>query len=232
MVVADYGLISSVMQACGARNMVFQMQFNKPRETSDRGDIAKFSAAHELIRELLPPGSSAGIWLETRTGIDHFEPDLERAKKQLARSTLLQMLFVPQAIHIVSYCEALYAAKPEDIINSSQIIQKAVKVYGQNSEDINRHHNDPDVLERKSYLKKEALFLLEEIAALNPSYKRIPGDTAGITERRWQTPPPFTVQWKKVIWRLQAYSQSLSGPQRRIPIPTSSKAGLSIPWIH
>ncbi|MGV8120274.1 MAG: cobalamin B12-binding domain-containing protein [Candidatus Xenobiia bacterium LiM19] len=181
VVVADYGIISSVMQACGARNMVFQMQFNKPKETSDRGDIAKFSAAHELIRELLPPGSSAGIWLETRTGIDHFEPDLERAKKQLARSTLLQMLFVPQAIHIVSYCEALYAAKPEDIINSSQIIRKAVKVYHQNSEDINRHHNDPDVLERKSYLKKEALFLLEEIAALNPSYKRIPDDTAGIT---------------------------------------------------
>ncbi len=181
VVVADYGLISSVMQACGVKNMVLQMQFNKPKETSDRGDIAKFTAAHEVVRQILPAGSTTGIWLESRTGIDHFEPDLEHAKKQLARSTLLQMLFVPQAIHIVSYCEALYAAKPEDIINSSQIIRKAVKVYYDNQEDVDRCHRDPAVLERKEYLKREALFLLEEIAALNPSYKGRKGDITGIS---------------------------------------------------
>ena len=172
VVVADYGLIASVMKSCGVRNMVFQMQFNKPKETSDRGDIAKFMAAYELIGELLPPASGrAGIWLETRTGIDHFEPDLERARKQLIRSTLLQMLFTPQVVHIVSYCEALYLAKPEDIINSSQLIRKVVKAYQDNQDDLSSYHRDPEVLDRKDYLKREAHFILREVAALNPSYR-------------------------------------------------------------
>lgn len=170
VVVADYGLIASVMIACGVSDMVLQMQFNKPKETGDYGDIAKFLAALELVRKIIPAGMDVNIWVEARTGIEHFKPDLEVARKQLARSTILQMLLNPHALHLVSYCEALYAAKPEDIIQSSSIIRKAVKVYHKNKEDLQKYINIPEINERKEYLLKEAMFLLKEIAKLNPEY--------------------------------------------------------------
>jgi methylmalonyl-CoA mutase cobalamin-binding subunit len=172
VVVADYGLIASVMIACGVSDMVLQMQFNKPKETGDYGDIAKFLASLELVKKLIPASMSINVWIEARTGIEHFKPDLEVARKQLARSTLLQMLLNPHALHLVSYCEALYAAKPEDIIQSSSIIRKAVKVYHKNKEDLQKYINIPEIKERKEYLLKEAMFLLREIAKLNPEYDK------------------------------------------------------------
>ncbi len=171
VVVADYGLIASVMIACGVSDMVLQMQFNKPKETSDYGDIAKFLAAKELVQKLIPSDMAVNIWIEARTGIEHFKPDLNIARKQLARSTILQMLLNPHALHLVSYCEALYAAKSEDIIQSSGIIRKAVKVYHKNKEDLQKYINIHEIQERKEYLLKESLFLLEKIATLNPSYR-------------------------------------------------------------
>ncbi len=170
VVVADYGLIASVMMACGVSDMVLQMQFNKPKETGDYGDIAKFLAALELVRKLTPSDMAINVWIEARTGIEHFKPDLEVARKQLARSTILQMLLNPHALHLVSYCEALYAAKPEDIIHSSGIIRKAVKIYHKNKEDLRKYINIPEIQERKEYLLKESMFLLKEIAKLNPEY--------------------------------------------------------------
>jgi hypothetical protein len=170
VVVADYGLIASVMLSCGVSDMVLQMQFNKPKETGDYGDIAKFLAAKELVQKLIPSDLAVNIWIEARTGIEHFKPDLNTARKQLARSTILQMLLNPHALHLVSYCEALYAAKPEDIIQSSGIIRKAVKVYHKNKEDLEKYTSIPEIKERKEYLLNESMFLLKEIARLNPEY--------------------------------------------------------------
>lgn len=170
IVVADYGLIASVMIACGVSDMVLQMQFNKPKETGDYGDIAKFLAARELVQNLMPSDMAVNIWIEARTGIEHFKPDLNIARKQLARSTILQMLLNPHALHLVSYCEALYAAKPEDIIQSSGIIRKAVKLYHKNKEDLQKYINIPEIQERKEYLLKESLFLLKKIAKSNLPY--------------------------------------------------------------
>jgi hypothetical protein len=172
VVVADYGLIASVMYTSGVKDIVFQLQFNKPRETSDYGDLAKFIAGIELANMIIPNRSSVNVWLESRTGIDHFEPDLEIAKKQLARSTLLQMILNPHAMHLVSYCEALYVAKPDDIIKSSSVIRKAIKTYHQNHEVLDKYVSHPLIVERKEYLKKEAIFLLKEIAKLNPNYSK------------------------------------------------------------
>ena len=46
--VADYALIASVMYAAGSPNMIFQCQFNKPVETGDFADLAKFKAARNF----------------------------------------------------------------------------------------------------------------------------------------------------------------------------------------
>lgn len=170
VVVADYGLIASVMLANGVKDMVFQMQFNKPKETSDCGDLAKFLASMDLVRLLVGDRQAVNVWREARTGIDHFEPDLELARGQLARSTLLQMMLDPHAIHLVSYCEALYAAKPDDIIRSSSIIRKAVKVFHQHQPELLKYLETPEITERRVDLLKEARLLLGEIAQLHPRY--------------------------------------------------------------
>ena len=172
IIVTSYALISAVMTMCGVQNMVFQMQFNKPKETGDYADLAKMSAGME-IAELMSRGrkSPAGILRETRTGIESLSSDMNLAKWQLARSTFLQMCMDPHIIHIVSYCEANYAAKPEDIIDSSKLIRRAVRIFRDNKDDIIKYLKDPIVLERKDFLLKESKYLIEQIAKLHPGYR-------------------------------------------------------------
>ncbi len=173
VIVTSYALISAVMTMCGVQNMVFQMQFNKPKETGDYADLAKMSAGMEIAK-LMSKGrkTPAGILRETRTGIESLSSDMNLAKWQLARSTFLQLCLDPHIIHIVSYCEANYAAKPEDIIDSSKIIRRAVRIFRNNKEDIVKYLKDPIVMERKRFLIDESKYLLEQIARLHPNYKK------------------------------------------------------------
>jgi hypothetical protein len=179
VIVADYGIIGSVMKGCAVHDMVFQMQFNKPKETSDAGDLAKFFAARDIIDTIAAGDTPATVWIESRTGIEHFEPDLEVARRQLARSTLLQMCVNPHSIHLVSYCEALYAAKPADIIRSSSIIRRAIRVFHQHQKDIEKAIDLPIIANRRAHLVKEATFLLTGIARLNPRYDGRPFGSPG-----------------------------------------------------
>jgi hypothetical protein len=174
VVVASYGLLTSVLRSCGVKDMVLQMQFNKPREVSDLGDLAKFTAALELARTDTV-ADSASLWIETRTGIESLEPDLDVARRQLARSTLLQMFMNPHVIHLVSYCEALYAAKPEDIVQASMVIRKAVRIFAKHRRELTGLLGSSELTERKAYLLREARYLLLEIARLNPSYRERAG---------------------------------------------------------
>ncbi|MFZ2955702.1 MAG: cobalamin B12-binding domain-containing protein [Candidatus Ozemobacteraceae bacterium] len=174
VVATSYALLTSVMRSCGVKDMVLQMQFNKPKEMSDFGDLAKFMAGLELARTDII-ADSANVFIETRTGIEWLEPDLEVARCQLARSTLLQMFMNPHAIHLVSYCEALYAAKPEDIIRASMVIRKAVKMFKKHRQDLEKLLSAPELLERKEYLLREARYLIREIAKLNPAYREESG---------------------------------------------------------
>lgn len=171
IIVTSYALISAVMTMCGVQNMVFQMQFNKPKETGDYADLAKMSAGMEMAN-LMSSGRKlpADILRETRTGIESLSEDMNLAKWQLARSTFLQMCMNPHIIHIVSYCEANYAARPEDIIDSSKLIRRAVRIFRDNKEDIIKYIKDPIVLERKQFLLNESKYLLEQIAKLHPDY--------------------------------------------------------------
>lgn len=171
VIVSSYALISAVMTMCGVKDMVLQMQFNKPKETGDYADLAKMTAGLELAKRISRyNGNHINIIKETRTGIEHLSPDLQHAKWQLARSTMLQMCMDPQVIHIVSYCEANYAAKPEDIIDSSKLIRRAIEIFRENQPDIEKYLNSPIIRERKAFLVKETSYLLNEIAKLNLRY--------------------------------------------------------------
>lgn len=175
IIVTSYALVSAVMTMCGVQNMVLQMQFNKPKETGDYADLAKMSAGLEMARLIsLGRPNPAPIFRETRTGIESLSADMNRAKWQLARSTFLQMCMDPHIIHIVSYCEANYAARPADIIDSSRLIRRAVRIFRENKEDVMKEVDSPIVKERKEYLMKESTYLLNEIAKLHPAYKPVP----------------------------------------------------------
>lgn len=175
IIVTSYALISAVMTMCGVQNMVLQMQFNKPKETGDYADLAKMQAGLEMARRLsMGRRNPAPIFRETRTGIESLSADMTLAKWQLARSTFLQMCMDPHIIHIVSYCEANYAAHPADIIDSSRLIRRAVKIFRQHKEDILKEANVPLVKERRDYLIKESTYLVNEIAKLHPNYQPCP----------------------------------------------------------
>jgi hypothetical protein len=175
IIVTSYALVSAVMTMCGVENMVLQMQFNKPKETGDYADLAKMSAGMEMARRIsLGRRNPAPIFRETRTGIESLSADMNLAKWQLARSTFLQMCMDPHIIHIVSYCEANYAARPADIIDSSRLIRRAVKIFRQHKADIMKEVNVPIVTERRNYLIKESTWLVNEIAKLNPKYLPCP----------------------------------------------------------
>ncbi|MCB9644222.1 MAG: hypothetical protein H6728_14190 [Myxococcales bacterium] len=165
---ADYALISAVMSEAGSRDLVLQMQFNKPRETSDFADLAKMTAGLELAKRVISfEPQRPKIWRETRTGIDSLDPDPAIAKWQLARSTLLQMMVRPNIIHQVSYCEADHIATTEDVIDSSKLVRRAVRVFRQHEAELLPYLQHPHVVERKNFLLQEASYLLTEIAALS-----------------------------------------------------------------
>lgn len=170
IITTSYALICSVMKACGVKDMIFQMQLNKPKETGDYADLAKMGAAKELIASIKEPKQSA--FIETRTGIESLSTDIDTARWQLARSTLLQMCLNPSVIHIVSYCEANYAARPKDIIDSSRLIRRAVKIFRAYQPDILNAIKSPIIEERKQHLINETISLLDVMVKSTTGLKK------------------------------------------------------------
>ncbi|MBM4073157.1 MAG: cobalamin B12-binding domain-containing protein [Planctomycetes bacterium] len=166
VIVVDYALITAAMLANGVQDVVLQLQFNKPRETSDHGDLAKMLAGLDIARQMTD-SAGARLWRETRTGIDSFDPDIDAARHQLARSTFLQLIVDPHAIHLVSYCEALHVAGVEDVIDGSKLVRRCVRVFRQHAGDRLRLRQHPLVVERRARLFAEAQLTLRYIAALD-----------------------------------------------------------------
>jgi hypothetical protein len=167
IVVSDYALITAVMLANGVRDLVLQLQFNKPRETSDHGDLAKMLAGLDLAGEMVASRPGVRLWRETRTGIDSFDPDLDAARHQLARSTFLQLLVDPHAIHLVSYCEAVHVAGVTDVIDSSKLVRRCVRLFRLHAHDLLKLRQHPLVAERRAHLVREASTTLRHVAALD-----------------------------------------------------------------
>jgi hypothetical protein len=188
VVVVDYALITAVMLSQGVKDLVLQLQFNKPRETSDHGDLAKMLAALDLAGGMVAETGGARLWRETRTGIDSFDPDLDGARRQLARSTFLQLLVNPHAIHLVSYCEALHVAGVEDVVDSSRLVRRCVRVFHQHAEDLLRLRQHPLVAERRAQLVSEARTALGHLAALDGGAPPEPGASVSALGSRLADP--------------------------------------------
>ena len=90
--------------------------------------------------------------------------DFNKNKGQLASSTLLQMQLNPSIVHVVAYCESEYAAKPEDIIESSQIVIKVIENYLNGCPDMKL---DKNVKNRTKQLVNDANLIINKIKKLD-----------------------------------------------------------------
>jgi len=150
----------------GVKNYISQYMFNTPPETSFTMDLAKMLAKIDLIESLHDENFIS--WRQTRTGLFSMEANFNKNKGQLASSTLLQMQLDPSIVHVVAYCESEYAAKPEDIIESAQIVTKVIDNYLNGCPDMK---NDKDVQERKKQLINDARLIINKIKELDFEHK-------------------------------------------------------------
>ncbi len=146
----------------GVRTYVSQYMFNTPRETSFTMDLAKMLAKIELI-ESLHDDNFYSI-RESRTGLFSMPANLNKGKGQLGSSTLLQMQIEPSIVHVVAYCESSYAAKPDDITQSSEIVIKAIENYLNGCPDMKA---DSNVRDRKKALINDAMLIIGKIKSLD-----------------------------------------------------------------
>ncbi len=146
----------------GVKVYISQYMFNTPPETSFTMDLAKMLAKVELIESL--HDNDFTTLRQTRSGLYSYPTDFDRGKGQLASSTMLQMQLDPHMMHVVAYCEANHAAKPDDIIKSTKIVGKVIENHLYGSPDMKK---DPDVNARKKELVKDAMLIIEKIKQLD-----------------------------------------------------------------
>jgi len=150
----------------GVKVYISQYMFNTPPETSFTMDLAKMLAKMELI-ESLHDNNFITI-SQTRAGLYSYPADFSKSKGQLASSTLLQMQLSPDIVHVVAYCEADHAAKPEDIIESVKITRKVIENYLYGCPDMK---SDKRVKDRKAELIADAKLIIDRIKALDRDKK-------------------------------------------------------------
>jgi hypothetical protein len=150
----------------GVRTYIAQYMFNTPPEISFTMDLAKMLAKIELI-ESLHDDNFLTI-RQTRTGLYSMSGSFNKNKGQLASSTLLQMQLNPGIVHVVAFCESEHAAKPEDIMESTEIVVKVIENHLNGCPDMTP---GSDVKLRKKQLINDANLIIEEIRKLDFSSK-------------------------------------------------------------
>ncbi len=160
--VAAAYLAAYVAKKAGVRTYIAQYMFNTPPETSFIMDLSKMLAKIELIESL--HDETFATVRQTRTGLYSMPPVFNSGKGQLASSTMLQMQIDPSIVHVVAYCESSYAAKPQEIIESSEIVLKVIENCLEGCPDMK---NDSRVMKRKEELVKDASLIIERIRSLD-----------------------------------------------------------------
>jgi len=145
----------------GVKTFVAQYMFNTPMGTSYRNDLAKMLAKRDLIESLHDDNFTS--LRQVRTGLMSLATNMYIAKGQLASSIALALNLQPHIVHVVGYSEAQYAASPEVVIESSQIVHGVIRSRLHNAPDASL---DPLVAERRQALKQQAQELLQKIARL------------------------------------------------------------------
>ena len=139
----------------GVRQFFAQYMFNTPNFTSSVSDLSKMAAKLALIETLKSERFSP--YRQVRAGLSHFAIDLDKAKGQLAMSTLIMLGLRPHILHVVGYAEADHAATAEDVIESCKIVHGVVRNAFLGMPDPLK---DPTVLERQQKLLDDSLVLL------------------------------------------------------------------------
>lgn len=145
----------------GASHYIAQYMFNSPPTVCGAMDLAKMLAKIELI-ESLHDGRFVTM-RQVRAGLLHLTPHMDKAKGQLAASTVLALAVRPHIIHVVGFCEGDHAATAEDVVESCEIVHGVLRncLYGMPEMTV-----DPLVSSRKNELVAEARTLLSAMEAL------------------------------------------------------------------
>ena len=154
--VVDFYLSALNAKKLGVKKYIAQLMFNTPRLTSATMDLAKMLAKIELIKEL--EDENFQFLKQVRAGLTHFSLNMNVAKGQLAASTMLSLALKPEIIHVVSFTEADHAAKPEDVIESCEIVKGVLRNVWNDLPDMSL---DPKIQSRKKYLIEEAKKMIE-----------------------------------------------------------------------
>ena len=158
--VADMYLGGIIAKQLGVRHFIAQFMFNTPPSSSLDMDLAKILAKDELLESLTD--DSFSIIKQVRTGLESFPLNLEKAKGQLAISTLVQLAIKPDIVHVVSFSEADHTASPEDIIESCNIVDQVINRSFQSR----LNFIDKKVKKRKEALIREAKWIVNIIPRL------------------------------------------------------------------
>lgn len=168
-IVSGY-LAAKVCKILGVKHLILQNMLNTPKYTWGRQDLAKGRVLIKLIRGL--EDNSFHVSLQSRAGLDYFNPDLDEAKIQLAAVTCMMDDLEPgnenspEIIHVVNYCEAVRLATPDIIKESIKITLSALNCWRNARKEgrIPDMRYDKEVNERFSSLYtecKDAITLLE-----------------------------------------------------------------------
>ncbi|TFF96256.1 MAG: methionine synthase [Promethearchaeota archaeon] len=158
--VADMYLSGIIAKNLGVKHYIAQYMFNTPPNLSHEMDLAKILAMNELLQTITD--DSFNLIKQVRTGLASFPIDLDRAKGQLAMSTLIQLSIKPDIVHVVSFSEGKHAATVEDIIESCKIVDHIInRGYSSNLNLI-----DQRVLKRKNELIEQAKWIINQIPKL------------------------------------------------------------------
>ncbi len=165
----SHGVTSVVMAYLAAHNAkqmgvnhyVAQYMFNTPAGVSPEMDLAKVQAQIEMVESL--HGSDFFSFRQVRAGLLHLSPQVDKAKGQLAASTVLALGVMPHIIHVVGYCEGDHAASADEVIESCNIVHGVLRnCLGK----VHPMMSSNAMLERKSELMREAEVTLNAIREL------------------------------------------------------------------
>ena len=164
--VADAYLCGIIAKKLGVKHYIAQYMFNTPPSSSFDMDLAKILAMDELIQTLTD--ESFSVLKQVRTGLTSFPLDLNKAKGQLAAATMVQLTIKPDIIHVVNFSEANHAARPEEIIESCNIVDQIIdRIYS----------STLNIVDKKIKARKEELIAqAREIVDLIPKLAKYPSE--------------------------------------------------------
>jgi len=165
-------IISSYLSAKAAKQLgikyfIFQNMLNTPNITWGINDISKARAALYLLKTL--EDDSFKIIYQPRAGLSYFSPDMEIAKKQLMKVTMLMddveynNQNSPSIIHVVGYSEGQFLENPEVVNESIKITLYTLMQYRKikNSESLLSKSELEEIQEKFNYFISESLVIIK-----------------------------------------------------------------------